>query len=224
LLAIAAAGADVLEVGVPFSDPIADGPVIQRATERALAAGGNLSGTLEIITKVRAAIEQPIVLFTYVNPVLRMGIDAFIAKAATAGVDGVLMLDLPIEESEDLCGRLGKAGIDQIFLISPTTSDKRLAEASRLGRGFLYVISRLGVTGVRDHVSGAAAPLVERIRRVTSLPIAVGFGLSKPEHLTEVAAFADAAVVGSALVTVIGNAGTDAPAKAGAFVRWLRGK
>ncbi len=224
LLAIAAAGADVLEVGVPFSDPIADGPVIQRATERALAAGGNLSVTLEIIAKVRAAIEQPIVLFTYVNPVLRMGIDVFIARAAAAGVDGVLMLDLPIEESEDLCSRLGKAGIDQIFLISPTTSDARLAEAGRLGRGFLYVISRLGVTGVRDHVSGAAAPLVERIRRVTALPIAVGFGLSKPEHLTEVAAFADAAVVGSALVTVIASAGADAPARAGAFVRWLRGQ
>lgn len=223
LLAIAAAGADVIEVGVPFSDPIADGPVIQRATERALAAGGNLSVTLEIIAKVRPKIEQPIVVFTYVNPVLRMGIDAFIAKAAAAGVDGVLMLDLPIEESEDFCGRLGKAGIDQIFLISPTTSDVRLAEAARLGRGFLYVISRLGVTGVRDQVSGAAAPLVERIRRVTTLPIAVGFGLSKPEHLVEVAKFADAAVVGSALVTVIADAGADAAGKAGAFVRWLRG-
>ncbi len=224
LLAIAAAGADVLEVGVPFSDPIADGPVIQRATERALAAGGSLGATLEIIAKVRAAIEQPIVLFTYVNPVMRMGTDVFIARAARAGVDGVLMLDLPIEESEDLCGRLGAAGLDQIFLISPTTSDTRLAEAARLGRGFLYVISRLGVTGVRDRVSGAAAPLVARIRRVTSLPIAVGFGLSTPEHLTEVSAFADAAVVGSALVTVIADAGADAPAKAGAFVRWLRGR
>ncbi|TAK18612.1 MAG: tryptophan synthase subunit alpha [Acidobacteria bacterium] len=224
LLAIAAAGADVLEVGVPFSDPIADGPVIQRATERALAAGGNLGVTLDIIAKVRAKIGQPIVLFTYVNPVMRMGTDAFIARAASAGVDGVLMLDLPIEESADLCARLGTQGLDQIFLISPTTSDARLAEAARLGRGFLYVISRLGVTGARDQVSGAAAPLVERIRRVTSLPIAVGFGLSKPEHLAEVAAFADAAVVGSALVTVIGEAGADAPAKAGAFVRWLRGR
>ena len=146
LLAIAAAGADVLEVGVPFSDPIADGPVIQRATERALAAGGNLNQTLEIIRAVRSKIDQPIVLFTYVNPVMRMGTDAFIAKAASAGVDGVLMLDLPIEESEDFCTRLGKAGIDQIFLISPTTSEARLAEAARLGRGFLYVISRLGVT------------------------------------------------------------------------------
>ena len=223
LLAIAAAGADVLEVGVPFSDPIADGPVIQRATERALAAGGNLQVTLDMIAKVRARIEQPIVLFTYVNPVMRMGTDVFTTKAAAAGVDGVLMLDLPIEESEDFCRTLGNAGIDQIFLISPTTSDLRLAEAARLGRGFLYVISRLGVTGARDHVSGSAAPLVERIRRVTPLPIAVGFGLSTPEHMTEVAGFADAAVVGSALVTVIAEAGTDAAAKAGAFVHWLRG-
>ena len=223
LLAIAAAGADVLEVGVPFSDPIADGPVIQRATERALAAGGNLQVTLDMIATVRARIEQPIVLFTYVNPVMRMGTDVFTAKAAAAGVDGVLMLDLPIEESEDFCRTLGNAGIDQIFLISPTTSDLRLAEAARLGRGFLYVISRLGVTGARDHVSGAAAPLVERIRRVTPLPIAVGFGLSTPEHMSEVAGFADAAVVGSALVTVVAEAGTDAAAKAGAFVRWLRG-
>jgi tryptophan synthase alpha chain len=226
LLAIAAAGADVLEVGVPFSDPIADGPVIQRATERALAAGGNLSVTLDIIAKVRARIEQPIVLFTYVNPVMRMGTDVFIARAAEAGVDGVLMLDLPIEESAEFCSLLGKAGIDQIFLISPTTSAARLAEAGRLGQGFLYVISRLGVTGARDQVSVSAAPLVERIRKVTTLPIAVGFGISKPEHVAEVSGFADAAVVGSALVKVIGEAGPDgdAPAKAGAFVRWLRGQ
>lgn len=223
LLAIAEAGADVLEVGVPFSDPIADGPVIQRATERALAAGGNLAVTLDIIASVRARIEQPIVLFTYVNPVMRMGTAVFIARAAEAGVDGVLMLDLPIEESAELAGGLDALGIDLIFLISPTTSDTRLAEAARLGQGFLYVISRLGVTGARAEVSNAAAPLVERIRRVTSLPIAVGFGLSTPDHMQTVSGFADAAVVGSALVTVIADAGADAPGRAGAFVRWLRG-
>lgn len=224
LLAIADAGADVLEVGVPFSDPIADGPVIQRATERALAAGGNLGVTLDIIAKVRARIEQPIVLFTYVNPVMRMGTEAFIARAAGAGVDGVLMLDLPIEESADFSAQLDSHGIDQIFLISPTTSAVRLAEAGRLGQGFLYVISRLGVTGARDQVSVSAAPLVERIRKVTTLPIAVGFGISKPQHVAEVSGFADAAVVGSALVSVIAEAGADAPAKAGAFVRWLKGR
>lgn len=223
LRAIAAAGADVLEVGVPFSDPIADGPVIQRATERAMAAGGNLSVTLDMVTSVRAEIEQPIVLFTYVNPVLQMGVDAFVDRASKAGVDGVLLLDLPIEESADMCARLAARDIDQIFLISPTTTEVRIRAAAALGRGFLYVISRLGVTGARAEVSGTAAPLVARIRAITSLPIAVGFGLSRPEHLKEVAGFADAAVVGSALVTVIGEAGADAAAKAGAFVRWLRG-
>jgi tryptophan synthase alpha chain len=223
LRAIAAAGADVLEVGVPFSDPIADGPVIQRATERAMAAGGNLTVTLDMIASVRGDIAQPIVLFTYVNPVFQMGMDAFVARAAAAGVDGVLLLDLPIEESADVCARLAAKGIDQIFLISPTTTMARVATAAQLGRGFLYVISRLGVTGARDQVAQSAAPLVARIRAVTSLPIAVGFGLSRPEHLAEVGAYADAAVVGSALVTVIGEAGGAAPERAGAFVRWLRG-
>lgn len=223
LRAIAAAGADVLEVGVPFSDPIADGPVIQRATERAMAAGGNLTVTLDMIASVRGDIPQPIVLFTYVNPVFQMGIDAFVARAAEAGVDGVLLLDLPIEESADICTRLAARGIDQIFLISPTTTMARVAAAAQLGRGFLYVISRLGVTGARDQVAQSAAPLVARIRAITTLPIAVGFGLSRPEHLAEVSAYADAAVVGSALVTVIGEAGVAAPERAGAFVRWLRG-
>jgi tryptophan synthase alpha chain len=223
LRAIAAAGADVLEVGVPFSDPIADGPAIQRATERALAAGGNLSVSLDMIATVRAAIMQPIVLFTYVNPVLQMGVDAFVARAAASGVDGVLLLDLPIEESADMCARLSSVDIDQIFLISPTTTDARVRAAVALGRGFVYVISRLGVTGARAHVAVTAAPLVERIRSMTDLPIAVGFGLSRPEHLVEVSSYADAAVVGSALVTVIGEAGAAAPEKAGAFVRWLRG-
>ena len=223
LRSIAAAGADVLEVGVPFSDPIADGPVIQRATERALAAGTNLSVTLEMVTSVRADIAQPIVLFTYVNPVLQMGVDTFVERVAAAGVDGVLLLDLPIEDSAEMCAALAARNIDQIFLISPTTSDVRLAAAAKLASGFLYVISRLGVTGARDQVAATAAPLVERIRAVSSLPIAVGFGLSRPEHLVEVAHYADAAVVGSALVTVIGEAGDDAPAKAGVFVRWLRG-
>jgi len=223
LRAIAAAGADVLEVGVPFSDPIADGPAIQRATERALAAGGNLTVSLDMIATVRAEIAQPIVLFTYVNPVLQMGVDVFVARCAASGVDGVLLLDLPIEESADMCARLSAVDIDQIFLISPTTSDARVRAAAALGRGFLYVISRLGVTGARAEVAGTAAPLVERIRAMTSLPIAVGFGLSRPEHLVEVGGYADAAVVGSALVTVIGEAGAAAPEKAGAFVRWLRG-
>jgi tryptophan synthase alpha chain len=222
--AIARSGADVIEVGVPFSDPIADGPAIQRATERALAAGGQLSATLDLIADVRPDVTAPLVLFTYVNPVLQMGEERFVERAARAGVDGVLLLDLPIEESADMRTRLDRRGIDLVFLISPTTSDARLREAARLGRGFLYAISRLGVTGARDQVAGTAAPLVARIRAVSELPVAVGFGLSRPEHLREVGSYADAGVVGSALVEVIGRAasGPDVAGAAGAFVSWLK--
>lgn len=221
------AGADVIEIGVPFSDPIADGPAIQRASERAILAGGHLGASLDLIADVRADVRAPIVLFTYVNPVLRLGEDAFVARAAEAGVDGVLLLDLPIEESALMRQRLDSRGIDQIFLVSPTTSDERLREAARLGRGFLYAISRLGVTGARSAVAQSAKPLADRIRAVTRLPIAMGFGISSPEHVQEVRAFADAAVVGSALVQVIAEAaasGGDAAAGAERFVRWLKGQ
>jgi tryptophan synthase alpha chain len=225
LIALGRAGADVIEVGVPFSDPIADGPVIQRASERALAAGGTLAATLDLVRDVRAQV-PPIVLFTYVNPVSRMGLDAFVARAADAGVDGVLMLDLPIEEAEDMRRALDARGIDLIFLVSPTTTDARLTEAARLGRGFLYAISRLGVTGARDAVATSAEPLVARIRKASDLPVALGFGISRPEHVREVLRYADAAVVGSALVQTIGDAAAakgDVAAAAGRFVSWLKG-
>jgi tryptophan synthase alpha chain len=224
VLAIAEAGADVIEIGVPFSDPIADGPVIQRASERALASGVSLSDVLDLVADVRKTVETPIVLFTYVNPVVRMGTDVFVARAAAAGVDGVLLLDLPIEEAADMHAALDASGLDMIFLISPTTSVERLRHAATMGRGFLYAISRLGVTGVQPSVAGTARPVVEAIRAVTDLPVALGFGLSTPEHVRETCAYADAAVVGSALVQVIADAapGTEADA-AGAFVRWLKG-
>ena len=204
--AVARGGADVIEIGVPFSDPIADGPVIQRASERALAAGGTLTTVLDLVADVRQDVAVPIVLFTYVNPVLRFGTDAFVARAAAAGVDAALLLDLPIGESEAMHRTLSAGGIDQVFLVSPTTSDARLAEAARLGRGFLYAISRLGVTGARDVVSTSAAPLVARLRRFTDLPIALGFGISTPDHVRQVMEYADAAVVGSALVALIAEA------------------
>ena len=188
-------GADVIEVGVCLLDPIADGPSIQRASERALAAGGGLSASLDLVHELRHELRAPIVLFTYVNPILRMGMDRFIDRAGAAGVDGVLLLDLPIEESSDVQMQLAARDIDQIFLVSPTTSEARLREAARLGHGFLYAISRLGVTGARTRVADSAAPLVERIRAVTDLPIALGFGISRPEHVEEVARYADAAVV-----------------------------
>ena len=226
LIALAANGADVLEVGVPFSDPLADGPVIQRASERALASGTTLKGTLRMIRDHRARISAPIVLFTYANPILRMGEQAFVSEAKAAGVDGVLMLDLPVEEAGPFRDRLVEAGIDPIFLLSPTTTDERIRASAAMGRGFLYVISRLGVTGVRDRLAADAEPLVRRIRAHSQLPLALGFGISTPEQVAQVGQWADAAVVGSALVNVIAQHGGSASvaAKAGEYVRWLKGQ
>jgi tryptophan synthase alpha chain len=225
--ALARGGASLIEVGVPFSDPIADGPAIQRASERALAAGADLAASLDLIADVRAEIDVPIVLFSYVNPILRLGEAAFIDRAAEAGVDGVLVLDLPIEESGPMQAALAQRGLAQIFLVSPTTTDARLAEAGRLGAGFLYAISRLGVTGVREQVAESAAPLVARIRRATRLPVALGFGISRPDQVAEVCAYADAAVVGSAIVQVVAEAsaaGHDPGPDVERFVRWLAGE
>jgi tryptophan synthase alpha chain len=225
LKALDRAGADVLEVGVPFSDPLADGPVIQRATERALAAGGSLRASLAMIAKVRPHVKAPIVIFSYANPMLRLGLDAFARQAADAGVDGVLALDLPIEEAGGFRETLAGAGIDTIFLLSPTTTDARIKTAAKLGSGFLYGISRLGVTGARAEVASGAEAMVRRIRAHTTMPIALGFGISSPEHVAEVCAYADAAVVGSALVSVIAeaSAGPDLIGRVEDYVRWLKG-
>jgi tryptophan synthase alpha chain len=225
LLALDRAGADVLEVGVPFSDPLADGPVIQRATERALAAGATLGRVLDLVASVRGDIAAPIVIFTYANPIERMGVAAFTARAAAAGVDGVLTLDLPVEEAGAMRDRLGDAGLDTIFLLSPTTTTERIRRAAALGSGFLYGISRLGVTGARTALASGAEALVARIRPATTLPIAVGFGISHPDHVAEVGRWADAAVVGSALVAVIAQHGAS-PALVPAvisYVQWLKG-
>ena len=225
LKALDRAGADVLEVGVPFSDPLADGPVIQRATERAIAAGGSLRASLAMIAKVRPQLTAPIVIFSYANPMLRLGVDAFARQAADAGVDGVLALDLPIEEAGGFRETLASAGIDTIFLLSPTTTDARIKTAAALGSGFLYGISRLGVTGARAEVAAGAQAMVGRIRAHTVMPIALGFGISSPEQVAEVCAYADAAVVGSALVSVIAEAGRSAGlvARVENYVQWLRG-
>jgi tryptophan synthase alpha chain len=225
LKALDRAGADVLEVGVPFSDPLADGPVIQRATERALAAGGSLRSALAMIARVRPHISAPIVVFSYANPLLRLGLDDFSSRAAEAGVDGVLVLDLPIEEAGGFRETLAKADIATIFLLSPTTTDARIQRAAELGSGFLYGISRLGVTGARDRVASGAEAMVRRIRAHTAMPIALGFGISRPEHVAEVCAYADAAVVGSALVSMIADASgrPDLIARVETYVQWLRG-
>jgi len=226
LQALAANGADVIEVGVPFSDPLADGPVIQRASERALASGTTLRGTLRMIHDTRSKIAVPLVLFTYANPILRMGEEAFVKEAAAAGIDGVLVLDLPVEEAGPFRERLVGAGLDPIFLLSPTTTDERIRASAAMGRGFLYVISRLGVTGARDQIAADAEPLVKRIRAQSDLPLALGFGISRPEHVAQVGRWADAAVVGSALVNVIAEHGaaSDVAERAGSYLRWLKGQ
>lgn len=224
LRALDRAGADVLEVGVPWTDPLADGPVIQRATERALAAGGSLRHTLALVRSIRADVRAPIVIFSYVNPIARMGEAAFARAAGEAGVDGVLVLDLLVEEAASFREMLADVGVDTIFLLSPTTTDARMARAGRLGSGFLYCISRLGVTGARDDVSADASALVRRIRAHTDLPIALGFGLSRPEQVAEVGTFADAAVVGSALVSRIAEASSSPRLEddVAAYVRGLK--
>jgi tryptophan synthase alpha chain len=224
LRTLAGSGADVLEVGVPFSDPLADGPVIQRATERALAAGATLAGVLDMLVRVRDQIDAPIVIFSYANPILRMGLDAFARRAREAGVDGVLTLDVPPEEAEAWRQQFGTAGIDTIFLLSPTTADDRIRRAAALGSGFLYGISRLGVTGAREQVADSAAELAARVRAATDMPLALGFGVSRPEHVRTIGTVADAAVVGSALVNVIAEHGRSPNllAEVERYVRWLR--
>jgi tryptophan synthase alpha chain len=225
LEALSENGADVIEVGVPFSDPLADGPVIQRASERALASGTTLRKTLQMLRGSRATLTSPIVLFTYANPILRMGESTFVKEAKDAGVDGVLMLDLPVEEAGPFRQRLVDAEIDPIFLLSPTTTDARIRRSSELGRGFLYIISRLGVTGARERLAADAETLVRRVRSQSALPLAIGFGISTPEHVAEVGRWADAAVVGSAIVKVIAEHG-DAPDVAdrvGGYAKWLKG-
>ncbi len=218
------AGADVLEIGVPFSDPLADGPVIQRATERALASGATLTGVLGMLKALRPEISAPIVIFSYANPILRLGLQTFVDEARAAGVDGVLTLDMPPEEGEAFRAAFRGAGIDTIFLLSPTTTVERIRRASELGSGFLYGISRLGVTGVRDTVDDSARELALRVKNETPLPLALGFGISRPEHVRAIGQWADAAVVGSALVNVIAEHG-QAPGlleEVERYVRWLR--
>lgn len=225
LRALDRAGADVLEVGIPFSEPLADGPVIQRATERALAAGATASGVLDLVSAIRGTVKAPIVLFTYANPVLRMGVDAFGDRAKQAGVDGVLVLDLPIEEARSFRDAMAARGINMIFLLSPTTTDSRMRDAAKMASGFVYGISRLGVTGTRAAVADGAKALAGRMRAATPLPIALGFGISTPEHVRQIGRFADAAVVGSGLVAVIAEAGQspDLIDRVESYVRWLKG-
>ena len=204
--ALADAGADVVELGVPFSDPLADGPTIQRASERALRSGTTLAGVLGLVKKLRQRTEVPLVLFSYFNPVLQMGIERFAESAATAGADGVLITDLTPEEAGEYRQTVAARGLDTIFLGAPTSTDARLKRIAESSTGFLYLISRTGVTGAKDTLPEDLPALVRRARAVTSLPIAVGFGISLPGHVSILGGLADAAVVGSALVAEIEKA------------------
>lgn len=203
VLAAAEAGADVIELGVPFSDPVADGPTIQRASERALRGGTTLAGVIELVRRLRARTEVPLVLFSYFNPILQMGLEKFAEEAATAGADGVLATDLTPEEAGEYRAALGNHGLDTIFLAAPTSTDARLAKISECTSGFLYLISRTGVTGARESLPEDLPALARRARQFTKLPLAVGFGISQPGHVSVLGGIADAAVVGSAIVAEI---------------------
>lgn len=224
VIALAEAGADVIELGVPFSDPLADGPTIQRASERALKAGTTLAGVIELVRGIRQSSQVPLVLFSYYNPILQMGLEKFASAAMTAGADGVLATDLSPEESEDYRRILAAHHLGTIFLGAPTSTDERLAKIAACSSGFLYLISRAGVTGAKDALPDDLPALLRRARRVTHLPIAVGFGISLPGHVSVLGGLADAAVVGSALVSEIEKAqSVDAAATAlGERVRALK--
>jgi tryptophan synthase alpha chain len=202
-LAAIAAGADVIELGVPFSDPVADGPVIQRASERALHHGASLSGVLDVGRQLRQHSTAGLIIFSYLNPILQFGLERFCAAAAEAGVNGALVTDLPVEEAGAYLRAMKAHKLAPVFLAAPTSTEKRLRDVAKHSRGFVYAISRTGITGTRQELASDARALVERLRALTKLPIAVGFGVSTPEQFAEVGSFADAAVVGSAIVQTI---------------------
>ncbi|MGC9292667.1 MAG: tryptophan synthase subunit alpha [Acidobacteriaceae bacterium] len=222
-LASVDAGADVLELGVPFSDPLADGPVIQRASERALRHGTRLTDVLALARELRAERPQAgLVIFSYLNPVLRLGMEKFCSLAQEAGVDGVLITDLIVEESDEYRAAMRRHGLQPIFLAAPTSPDARLESIARASEGFIYAISRTGTTGEQQQVAGDARQLVERLRRHTKLPIAVGFGISNAAHVAALGEFADAAVIGSAIVAIIERSTpAEAPAAVAAFLSGL---
>lgn len=207
LLALAEAGADLIELGMPFSDPMADGPTIQASSLRALQGGMTLRGTLDLVARVRQRTQVPLVLMGYFNPVFRYGIEAFARDAAAAGVDGLLLVDLPPEQAEEVAAPLRAAGIDRITLLAPTTPPERMARLAAQGEGFLYYVSMTGVTGTRQVDPTEIEATVGELRQLSSVPVAVGFGVSTPADAAAIARLADAVVVGSALVRVIERCG-----------------
>ena len=222
VLALAEAGVDIIELGVPFSEPIADGPVIQRAGGRALKSAAYLPAILEMVRQIRRTSQVPLLLFSYLNPVLRYGLERFAADAVASGADGALMTDLSVEEAAPYVAAMRRKGLDTVFLAAPTSTEERLRRVAELSTGFVYAISRAGVTGVREQLSESVTPLLRRLRTYTSLPIAVGFGISRPEHLAELAPLADGVVVGSALVRCIEEHLEDPAPHVATLARWLR--
>jgi tryptophan synthase alpha chain len=221
-LAAIEAGADVIELGVPFSDPVADGPVIQRASERALAQGTDLAGVIDVARQIRQQSKAGLIIFSYLNPILQFGLEKFCQAAANAGVDGALVTDLPVEEAADYLRTMEVHKLAPVFLAAPTSPDDRLKSIAKHSKGFVYAISRTGITGTRREVAGDAQSLVQRLRAFTKLPIAVGFGVSNAEQFQQVSQFADAVVIGSAIVQLIEqNPGQEAPAVA-EFLKGLR--
>lgn len=226
ILALDRAGASVLELGVPFSDPMADGPVIQRASERALRHAVSVRDCLGLIGEVRRKTDLPVVLFSYLNPLLNFGLDRLAAEMERIGIDAVLVTDLTPEEAAGFVPRFRMRGIDVIFLVAPTSTEDRLARICQMASGFIYAISRTGVTGMQENLSGIARRLVERVRKHSQLAIAVGFGVSQPSQVREVWEFADAAVVGSALVSEIErlNGQPELVQKVTERFKWLKGE
>jgi len=218
------AGADVIELGVPFSDPLGDGPVIQRASERAVARGTRLKDVLKLAGEIRAARpEAGLVIFTYLNPILRYGLTQFVNDAAAAGADGVLVIDMIVEEAGEYLADMERVGLAPVFLAAPTSPDERLEAIATHSKGFVYAISRVGITGKQQSMTTDAADLVARIRRWTGLPVAVGFGISNAEHVAQVAEFADAAVIGSAIVELVERSTPEAaPGAVARFIKGLR--
>src|SRR2546421_4361836 len=223
IVELARAGGTVIELGIPFTDPMADGPVIQRASERALRHDFGISEVLQIVAGARQETDVPIILFSYFNPLLQFGIDKLAREARGAGVDGILVTDLVPEEASEFASVLRTNDLDTIFLIAPTSTDQRLQMVAERASGFIYAVSRAGTTGARNEMSLEAERLVRRMRKFSDLPIAVGFGISTPEHVADVWRYADAAVVGSAIVAEIerGGPSTEVPSRVGEFVRQL---
>ena len=222
ILGLAEAGADIIEIGIPFSEPIADGPVIQRSGERALHGGAYLPAIMQMVRDIRRESGVPLLLFSYLNPVLRYGFERFAADAVASGADGALITDLSVEEAAPYVTEMRRQGLDTVFLAAPTSTEERLQRVVELSTGFVYAITRTGVTGARDELSASLSPLVRRLRACTSLPVAAGFGISRPEHLRELSPLVDGVVVGSAFVRCLEEHPEDPALHVVNLARWLR--